>query len=71
MKHQFINQVRLAESDQKDIIQNRLFELLESLDDFRINHLERIRIFNSLIEVMDDGIDVEIKLKESAEEIKD
>jgi len=41
-----------------------MIELLELLEDFKIDHYERVKLFNSLVELVDDPESIDEFLKE-------
>jgi len=59
-----MNQIQLIEKDQKNVIYRNMIELMELLEDFKIDHYERVRIFNNLIELVDDPESIDGFVKE-------
>ena len=66
-----MNQIQLIEKDQKNVIYRNMIELMELLEDFKIDHYERVRIFNNLIELVDDPESIDGFVKEQIMGIKD
>jgi len=64
IRHEFMNQIQLIEKDQKNVIYRNMIELMELLEDFKIDHYERVRIFNNLIELVDDPESIDGFVKE-------